>query len=240
MATTVQSFGTANIALSTTPTVVSFSGNVTTGSSVVVFISTNAASSTLAVSDGINSSYSIAVNSGSTHTRAVFYKHNVTGGFANVSVTSSVTGSNCRVGLLEVTGLNVSGTIQTDILTDGVSATSHTCGATGVTGTGLSACVSSLNAVTTTTTNETNLWTLDVARIAWYKIGTVTAYQGAFTTLASVLDRSAMAFFPDAAGGPPSAITNLSGTAVSSTQVDLAWTAATGAASHRVERATVP
>lgn len=39
--------------------------------------------------------------------------------------------------------------------------------------------------------------------------------------------------------GPPGTINDLSAVAVSSTQVDLTWTAATDATSHRIERATV-
>lgn len=37
----------------------------------------------------------------------------------------------------------------------------------------------------------------------------------------------------------PSAITDLDATAISATRVDLTWTPATNATSHRVERATV-
>jgi hypothetical protein len=48
-----------------------------------------------------------------------------------------------------------------------------------------------------------------------------------------------MASWGGLAGAPPGPISDLNATAVSSTQVNLTWTAATDAASHRIERSTV-
>ena len=85
---------------------------------------------------------------------------------------------------------------------------------------------------------------VDAADINLNMTGGINGYgaNGSGINTGETLDISAfevMATYTAPPSSPPGNISNLDGTAVSSTQVDLTWTAASGATSHRIERATI-
>jgi hypothetical protein len=249
MATIVQTkVVDSNVSIST-GTTIAFDSPVTAGNTVVVALTGTATASSFGVSDSIAGTYTTGVNEGgSARARGLFYKQSHAGGSPTITITATVV-TTTRYRIFELSGLDPAGPHQIGLANTGTNTTTHPSAAS-VSGSYVATISGTGFAVAVGLRSGAGAWTPDGAytagtnitqlRMMQYRIGTLTADVAPFTTVDLTVSGCAILFLPDAAGGPPGAITDLSGTAISSTQVDLTWTAASGATSHRVERATVP
>jgi hypothetical protein len=202
MATIVQAKGTNGAVVTSAPSMnFVLDGDLTNGSSVYVIVSANI-DTTIAVSDAVNGAYTEAVINGDLAT-GVYFKHNITGGTATISVTLGANGT-VKVGVVEATGSDTGASPTTGTLTI-AGQTQHfgTSDTNGVTGNGVAVTGSNMNTNTTWTANGTDLFNsagTNNARVGFYKNGSHTAYRGDWTVGAANTSRGAFAFFPDLAG----------------------------------------
>lgn len=243
MATVVQTQAHgSNATIDSVGATLTFGSSVQTGSTIVVLVAISATGTTIGASDATNGAYTVAqLRNPGARAACVLYKHNVTGGFTQVTITSSVSGTG-RAAIVEFTGADA-GTPTTGFYSTASTSEDHYCSTLGVTGSGFVGAASAggngsdwspdapFTALTSTTANQRRLY---------YRTGSSSAERAHYTTTGTLQNSDgAMALFPDASGSPPGSISDLDATAVSSTQVNLTWTPASGATSHRIERATV-
>jgi hypothetical protein len=188
---------------------VAFASNVTAGNRIVgiaTYASDEVTLSNLSCSDTLGNTYVDNVAFEGVGTSAVYIcsADNILGG-AN-SVTFSNTGVDGN-GVFEIT--EVSGATGTTAVTrtqSNSTGTTHECGSTGITGTGVGLCGSQLGSGQSPSagsgwTENTN--SPSAARFFQHKTGSFSSDQGPFSTTSSDSGPAAMIFLPEAAAGAP-------------------------------------
>jgi hypothetical protein len=192
-------------ACGSSPCTINFAGNVTGGNAVIVgAVCINGCSSaTFTFSDATNGAYTTHVDqisSSTGRTASVGSKRNLTGGFTGVVTTASGGTTLMEVFQYEVSGLD-NGLSVLFGSTETLTATSHPCSGSGLSGTGFALCMGNNNSGPNIT--ATASWTKDSGAATVYlgqrRITTFSGETGTYTTDATTNSVQAMGLWRETA-----------------------------------------